>query len=326
MDASTVIDALRRNWDDPQWYNDTFNAVVAAYLYREVLPNDGTYVVERDWDDLFILDGCRYDLFEEVYRDEYGDALGGTLEKVTSRGSASTEFIAENYRGRDLSDTVYVTANPFVYQIPDDPFHYVDHVWTDGWDDDLETMPPDTMVERAVEVHEAYPDKRLVVHFMQPHYPFVGDFRLDEDPGYVGAVAKSMDDDAPDVDYVWDRLREGEVDEGDVWRAYADNLRLVLDEVRRLADAIDGKHVVTADHGNAFGERVGPFPTTTYGHDDYLHIPALVDVPWLELPAAERRDVTSGGRASEERDEGREGERDHDEESIGQRLEALGYR
>ncbi|MDS0241005.1 MULTISPECIES: hypothetical protein [unclassified Haloferax] len=318
MKLQKIADGLRRNWDDRYWYADVFNRYVPRYYYQEVKSNDGAHVVERDWDNLFILDGCRFDLFEEVYRGSYRGDLGGTLERVTSRGSASTEFLEENFHGRELKDTVYVTANPFVYQIPGDPFHHVDHVWMDDWDDELETVRPETMVEHAKEAHERFPDKRLIVHFMQPHYPFVGEYRLDGDRGYLGAVAKSLDEDVPDVKLVWERLREGDVDEADVWRAYRDNLALALDNVRELVEDVPGKHVVTADHGNALGERSGPFPTRVYGHDDYLHIPALVDVPWLELPADERRDITRGDRETE----GRE----YEDESVERRLEALGYR
>lgn len=318
MNVRHALDALRRNWNDRHWYATVFNRYVPRYYFQEVRANDGEHVVERDWDTLVILDGCRFDLFEEVYRDGYDRTLGGHLEKVASRGSASTEFLAENFHDRDLRDTVYVTANPFVYEIPDDTFHFVDHVWMNDWDDDLETVRPETMVEHALDAHERYPNKRLVVHFMQPHYPFIGEFRLPGDRGYVGAVAKSLDADAPDVKLVWERLRDGEVDEADVWRAYRDNLDLVLDEVRTLVDEIGGKHVITADHGNALGERAWPFPTAVYGHDDYLHIPALVNVPWLELPADERRDITRGDREAEERE--------YEGESIERRLAALGYR
>ncbi|WP_396611608.1 hypothetical protein ACH9L7_15625 [Haloferax sp. S1W] len=318
MNAKKVLDGLRRNWNDRHWYTDVFNRYVPRYYYQEVVSNDGDYVVEQDWDTLLILDGCRFDLFEEVYRGDYQTALGGTLETFTSRGSASTEFLKENFHGRELNDVVYVTANPFVYQIPGDPFHYVDHVWMDDWDDELETVRPETMVEHALEVHEEYPNKRLIVHFMQPHYPFIGEFRLPDDRGYLGAVAKSLDNDVPDVKLVWERLRDGDVAEEDAWRAYRDNLELALDEVQELVDVLPGKHVITADHGNALGEWSGPFPTRVYGHDDYLHIPALVDVPWLELPADERREITTGERQTEARE--------YQDESIERRLEALGYR
>lgn len=318
MDIRHALSALRRNWDDPQWYNWAFNSTVARHAYREWFENDGEYVVERDWDNLLILDGCRFDLFEEVYRQEFRQGLGGNLEKARSRGSASTEFLKENFRGRDLTDTVYVTANPFGYQVLEEPFHSVDHVWMNDWDDELETVRPGTMIEHAIEANREYPNKRLVVHFMQPHYPFIGEFRLSEDRGYMGAIAKTLEEDTPDVKLVWERLRDGEVAEEDVWRAYRANLQLVLEKVPELLDTIDGKHVITADHGNALGERVTPFPTTIYGHEDYLHIPALVDVPWLELPADQRREITAGERQT--------AEHEYEDASIEQRLEALGYK
>ncbi|MFC4407865.1 hypothetical protein [Haloarchaeobius iranensis] len=318
MNVSYALDSLRRNWNNQHWYTTVFNSYVAGRLYRRLKGNDGEFVVEKDWDNLLILDGCRFDLFEEVYGEQFEEGFGGTLSKIRSRGSGSPGYLRENFQGRDLSDTVYVTANPFVYKVLDNPFHHVDHVWMNDWDDDLETVRPDTMVEHAIEAYQTYPNKRLVVHFMQPHHPFIGDFRLSEDRGFLGAKAKSLDEDVPDVKFVWERLREGEVSEDEVWRAYRDNLVLALEKVGKLIEAIPGKHVVTSDHGNAFGERVKPFPTTTYGHGDNLHIPALVDVPWLELPADDRRQIEVGTEESSDIN--------YEEESIEERLTALGYK
>lgn len=331
MNLSTVINGIRRNWRDRHWYPQAFNMVVPTYYYREIADNDGEYFLERDWDTLHILDGCRLDLFEEVYAEYDDPRLDGDLGSVRSRGSASTEFIAENFAGKEFDDVVYVTANPFVYDLAENPFHHVDHVWLNDWDEDLETVHPRTMVEHARDAHERFPEKRLIVHFMQPHYPFIGDFRLEEDPGFTDAIAKSLDEETEDRMLVWERLRRGKVSDDEVWRAFSDNLELVLDHTADLVESIDGKHVLTADHGNAMGERASPFPTRVYGHDDYLHIPSLVDVPWLELPAETRRTITHG-----ESEAGTAGDADGsptasdltdaDEDSVEDRLAALGYR
>lgn len=319
MKVRYAINALRRNWSNRHWYTTVFNSYVAGRLYQRLSGNDGEYVVEKDWDNLLILDGCRYDLFEDVFNEKFKDEIGGNLSMARSRGSGSPEFLRENFKGRDLADTVYVTANPFVYSVLDNPFHHVDHVWMNDWDEELETVRPHTMVEHAIKAHEKYPNKRLIVHFMQPHHPFIGDFRLDEDRGYVGAMAKSLDEDVPDVRFIWERFRKGEVSEEDVRKAYRANLILALEEASTLVEEISGKHVITSDHGNAFGERVKPFPTTTYGHGDHLRIPALVDVPWLEFDSSDRRTVIG--------DEAKgHNERDYEEESINDRLEALGYK
>jgi|GEM_PF-254196 hypothetical protein len=55
------------------------------------------------------------------------------------------------------------------------------------------------------------------------------------------------------------------------------NLRIALESVAEIAEELDGQVVVTADHGEAFGEQ------GVWEHHIETHIPPLVEVPWLEL-------------------------------------------
>ncbi|MEF8826793.1 MAG: hypothetical protein V5A27_10735, partial [Halapricum sp.] len=58
---------------------------------------------------------------------------------------------------------------------------------------------------------------------------------------------------------------------------YEENLRIALESVAELTEELDGKVVVTADHGEAFGEQ------GIWEHHIETHIPPLVEVPWLEV-------------------------------------------
>jgi len=58
---------------------------------------------------------------------------------------------------------------------------------------------------------------------------------------------------------------------------HEENLRIALESIADLIDSLDGKVVVTADHGEAFGEQ------GVWEHHIETHIPPLVEVPWLEL-------------------------------------------
>ena len=55
------------------------------------------------------------------------------------------------------------------------------------------------------------------------------------------------------------------------------NLRIALESVAEVVEELDGRVVVTADHGEAFGEE------GVWEHHIETHIPPLVEVPWLEL-------------------------------------------
>jgi len=74
----------------------------------------------------------------------------------------------------------------------------------------------------------------------------------------------------------------------EVWVAYIENFELVLPHIKDIATDIDGKTVITSDHGNSFG-RFG-----VYGHPPGLYLADLVAVPWLELPYDERRPLSKG--------------------------------
>lgn len=45
----------------------------------------------------------------------------------------------------------------------------------DHWDRKTQTVLPEDMVKKAIEVHKKYPDKRLVIHFVKPHLPYIGE-------------------------------------------------------------------------------------------------------------------------------------------------------
>jgi len=52
-------------------------------------------VMEEEWDYLIILDACRYDYFESLYK-EFFD---GELEKRVSLGSDTLKWCLESFKG-----------------------------------------------------------------------------------------------------------------------------------------------------------------------------------------------------------------------------------
>jgi hypothetical protein len=134
--------------------------------------------MNEDWDNLLILDACRYDMFTDRID------LEGTLESRISMGSTSEEFMERNFVGEQFHDTVYVNANPYIPKLglDDDTFHAVVDC-LDDWDIELETVPPEPVARAARNAHERYSDKRLIIHFMQPHAPFIGEYGREMDNG-----------------------------------------------------------------------------------------------------------------------------------------------
>lgn len=283
-------------------------AVNAAYTrFRQ--PADVCNVPNEDWDTLVILDGCRYDLFESE------NTIEGRLESRTSVGSESWEFLRENFHGQRLHDTVYVTANPHASKLDDGTFHRTVNVLGDRWDEDLRTVRPEAMTEEALTAHDRYPNKRLIVHYMQPHFPFIGE--TGQAIAHTGLEGGEGEGD--DGEHVWYGLRDGDldIDEATVYEAYRENLELTLPHVSELLDAVDGKSVVTADHGNLVGERTKPLPAKGYGHPKGFYAAGLVNVPWLVVDSAERRNVTADPPVAG---------RDVDQATVESRLADLGYK
>jgi arylsulfatase A-like enzyme len=65
---------------------------------------------------------------------------------------------------------------------------------------------------------------------------------------------------------------------------YKTNLREGLNWVKKIIEKLDGKIVVTSDHGEAFDEILHPFiPIRIWQHFEGVRIPSLIKVPWLEV-------------------------------------------
>lgn len=305
-----LLSELSNNWRDREWRRGRILNRVIRPVHTKVYPkNRGSiHVMEKDWDNLVILDACRHDLFSSVV-----DVTQFRNYKcVRSLGSATSEWTRNNFQGRSFGDTVYVSSNPFITKYAPDSFHSLIEVWADSFDEEQGTVSPEAMFGAALEAHDAYPEKRLIVHLMQPHYPFrkmkFSGWHPDEIVG---------DKDLGELHDPWEALKEGVVSEQDVWAAYEDNLKYGMETVERLLDELQGKTVVTSDHGNMFGERGFPFPMKIYGHPERLRFPELVNVPWATSMNGPRRNILP---------EGTEKTSVTDEEMLQDRLQALGYK
>lgn len=300
MRKSSFSQRVKRGLSEPHLVFRELN----KYFYRRRGPGDGAIdILQADWDNLLLLDACRFDTFEARHD------LPGTLESRRTVASSTIEFLHRSFDGADLSDTVYVTANPQLYRKRDRldlNIFEVNNVWQEeGWDDEYRTVRPETVADAAIEAAERYPDKRLLVHFIQPHYPFIGP---------TGQEHFDLDS----LDF-WNRVLNGDVSLPDevLWQAYEENLDVALPHVETLMTELRGKTVVSADHGEMIGERARPIPMTEYGHPSEVHTDALVTVPWLTYQNGDRREIRAEDSSISMDDE--------DREVVEKRLEELGY-
>jgi hypothetical protein len=285
------------------------NSLYHTHMERRQYNTEGTNIFAEDWDNLAILDACRDDQFRVT------NTISGDIETKISRGSNTSEFLKANCNGQNLEDTVYVTASPIYYyhrDTIDASFHEVINVWNEeGWHDEVKTVLPETTTDYALDAAEKYPNKRLLVHYIQPHYPFIeSDTEFDK---------KHLHEDGEMEKSFWHELNHGRLDVSrrQLWDLFEENLERALPHVDKLVEELDGRTVVTSDHGNMFGERSTPIPHSFYGHPPKLYTDPLVRVPWLVQQAGERREIVTG--------ESRADTDSIDDETVSERLADLGY-
>jgi len=256
----------------------------------------GINIMNENWDNLIVIDACRYDLFKKV------NAIEGELKCVTSKASQTTEWFEQNFDGKVFPDTVFIAGNPNIDQISAE-FTDIIRMWEENWNEDYGTALPETMVNKTLETSQKYPDKRLISMFVQPHAPFLGETgRSIDQAGFTGGgVIK----DQREIESLWHRTARGDLETDTVFRAYEENLEILMPHLTKLTNELEGKTVITSDHGNAFGEKY------IYGHPSGVHIDPLVQVPWLEINTNNRKTISeteelvSTGESNEEKIESR---------------------
>jgi hypothetical protein len=125
-----------------------------------------------------------------------------------------------------------------------------------------------------------YKTKRLIVHYIRPHHPFIGE--------KARRVFSGAQDQPPDL---YNKIQSNKIDIDDelLHELYEENLQIALEQIEDLLYELKGKTVITADHGELLGERVGLLPIKTYGHPSGYYVDELTTVPWHVLNQGERR-------------------------------------
>lgn len=265
--------------------------------------NQGTPIFDAEWDLLVLLDACRLDAMREV-ANEY--SFIESVGSFTSLGSHSREWMRRNFVDRspeELAETAYVTGNPFSERLlSTDDWFALEEVWKSQWDDREGTIHPRPITDRAIELARQRDPPKMIVHYMQPHAPFVG-FE------HSGRQDPSTWDDLHFTKTAWDKVRDGELEFEAAWEAYVDNLRYVLDSVELLLENVDAETVaISADHGECIGEY------GVYGHPDRIALDPLREVPWVMTTATDAKTHEPAEYT------------DTDTVSRERKLEALGYR
>lgn len=310
---SYVFSELRENYQNPDWWRSRARNRINRPVQQRLNPYDSiNSVVEHDWDTLVVLDACRADLFYEALTTNDISNREENWTTKMSNASATPEWLQQNFTDSH-GDIVYVSGNPMVTRKRPNSFHRLIESWRDGYSAESSIISPKAVTKDALKAHSNFQDKRIIVHYMQPHYPFIGRQDLnyaDYDFSDVGLDAQS---DEAEITSVWDAYQLGKVDGQDVWEAYKSNLETVFREVEELVNKTDTKTVITSDHGNMLGGRSWPVPLELYGHPRDYRTKKLLHVPWVEIEG-NRKEIVTGNTSDTSIDE-----------DVASRLSDLGY-
>lgn len=288
----------------------------------------GTNIFELDWDLLVVFDTLRVDALQEVASENNYDFLREEeIDSITSVGGATYEWISNTFTEEHIdkiNDTTYVSANVWSQRVleegarPDDrldiphlPTQYntvsasslENHIpaWeyeTENWEvgDNFKHTKAEIVSDLAIEAGRSRPSGRTIAHFIQPHTPYSTRARREGD--------KNLSDmEADPLNYL-KKTGDREI----VWQAYLEEVKEGLDTLSTLLENYDADSVlITADHGEAFGE------WNDYGHNDGKINPKVRKVPLAWTTATD-----NGTREPQVNQSG--------SATVEEHLKALGYR
>lgn len=314
----------------------TIDELVLYYLLRSPMTTIntqhtiGTSIFDKEWDVAIILDTCRVDALKSV-ADEY-DFIQD-VGSIWSVGGNSPEWVSRTFDKNHsdlIKNTIYLSANAHAQTILEDrnPYKNDKHLnykllrhFDTVTKDDLQDVeyifkyepmgssgeygherggtPPRYVTDRAIDVGRNKDFDRLILHYFQPHSPWVSN-AISQD--------RKLEKHEEGFSYI---TETGDVESA--WNSYLDDLRWVLDDVELLLENMDQeKIVITADHGDAFNE---------YGvmsHKIGAIHPKIRKVPWVLTSGTDTK--TYEPTIEEPADSAVE------TEEINDQLEALGYK
>lgn len=273
---------------------------IYTYIYKMILERkigSGIDVMEKDWDNLILLDAYRADYFQEY------SSFEGKYSTVVSKGNWSLEFIVNNFKGEQYHDTVVVTSNPWYWRrskLDGDTFHALINS-VDIHDPTF--MSPSKTTRAAVEAAKQYPNKRVLVHYMSPHTPHLGStsdsfresFGEEQFPGMFNLYYRNM------------------ISQDVLKNSYIDSIRSVESEAQKLAAELDGKTVISSDHGENLGEVQHGIMQLEHGNAT----PECRYVPWLVIESNNRKLVLQDSPDRFDKPS---------QQELSDRLTALGYK
>jgi hypothetical protein len=306
-----ISKGIRSPGDTPAYIKELGTWLKHKYQYKNTLKQKKAiheFVTKQKFI-IVILDSCRFDYFNE----EIDSYVAGDLKMAYTPATATIQYIQTIWDGQ--YDLTYITGMPaptnyafkrkgLEYR-PEEHFSEFVHVWQSCNSKELGAVPPEVMTEAAFENDS----DRKVVHYVQPHAPYIGNERL-RDTEDDTSWGESLEDIYTKIGRY--DISQKEIPDESLKKAYRSNLCRVLNSVEELVSRVDVPVVITGDHGEFLGE------SDRYIHGGPRH-PILCEVPWFLVDDAELG--TKDGHS----ESGEYNEADYEPREVENQLEQLGY-
>jgi len=269
----------------------------------------GDNVLDEDWDLLVVLDTCRLDALKRAKQTgEFSSLNSASIDTRYSVGGSTLEWTAQTFSRSYCGCTSqidYIAGNILVEEVLDGrrtPEGIDDASWSPtNWDilsksefnkfvsvgtmygardkarghQDRPHPSAELVTDLAIKHGRKKSPDKLIVHYIQPHYP------------YYSAIESGEREELKSWEiFPFNDLRYGKVKKSTVWERYMAELRSGLEAVDVLLQNYDADLVaITADHGEAFGERY--FGVRGYKHRVGMLHPKVRYVPWATTSATD---------------------------------------
>lgn len=216
------------------------------------------------------------------------------IRVVRSRGSCTAEWLERSFT-EPLKDVIYISSNPYTHALKDmqKKFKRIVDLCLICWDKRLQTVRPRTM-NFFVRENIISGKTKIIVHYMQPHAPFLTD-------SWLNVYSNDYREEYLVGEEIYKLAQRNFDARKEFKRAYIKNLQIVITYAESLIKYVKNldmsfKAVITSDHSEILNGLYNPFMIRKkiwlwipwvlgiyrfIGHEPKSRLKQLYEVPWI---------------------------------------------